>query len=126
MRERTYGGSPWSRYERFYKVTLQPGESMRKDEDDWKRTHAGDIQVVSAFGDWQNGVPNGMVGVVACVGGRADQGQYGGVCRYFLVPKAEYDTRHQNACGTFIIDPTRHAEVPDFTKLGSKSKEVAA
>lgn len=111
-----------ARYEKFYRVVLKPGESRRKDGDDWKRVNAGALQSVSAFGDWQNGVPAGMVGVVACIGGRTDQGQYGGACRYFLVPKAEYDTRTENACGTFIVDQAKHGEVGDFTALGSKER----
>ncbi len=71
--------------------------------------------VTAAWGDWQAGVPKGMVGVFACRGGRCESGNYSPFQAYFLVPVEEYQKRDSYANG-FVIDEARHQRVPDFTK----------
>ncbi len=107
----TFKGWYPDEYERFTGKTLQPGESYIKDERAWKAEHANDLQVISAWGSWQPGVAAGMVGVCACVGGRGSRSAE----RWFLIPEAEYDARGQHRYG-FIVDPSRHTEVADFTR----------
>ncbi len=71
--------------------------------------HVDDLVSISAFGDWAEWVPAGMVGVFAVVGGRGalptssvnEQG------RYYLVPAAEYRNRPEFG---FIVDPAIHQE----------------
>lgn len=77
--------------------------------------HAHDWLVNSAFGDWQNGVPAGMVGCVATVGGGRNPSATA-PRRFFLVPQSEYARRTEQ----FVIDPQRHQEIADFTHLGYK------
>ena len=96
-------------YEAHFGVTLLPGHSRAKDERAFYAEHAEDLIVVSAFGDWQAGVPEGMVGVVARVGGKA--GGAAGAERYFLVPEEEYDARGRFG---FIVDTARHEEIGKF------------
>ena len=103
----------WRKYETFYGVTLEPGESHGKDEDTWKLAHARDLQVVSAWGSDGKRVMEGWTGVCACVGGRSANGHYAGEIRYFMVPASEYAARGPFG---FVVDPARHTEVPDFTK----------
>jgi hypothetical protein len=97
-------------YERFTGKKLQSGESYMRDEEMWREAHKDDLQVVAAFGGWHANVPEGMVGVMACVGGRDERGGYSGPLRQFLVTEAEYKTRLDNPCGTFVVDPSRHQE----------------
>jgi hypothetical protein len=89
---------------------LAPAESHVLRQRIFDREHAADYVVTAAWGDWQKGVPAGMVGVVATLGGRGKDGGR----KYYLVPKAEYDARG-GGCG-FVIDLARHPEVEDFTK----------
>lgn len=96
-------------YEAHFGVTLLPGQSRVKDERAFYAEHADDLIVSSAFGDWHANVPQGMVGVVARVGGRGHGG--GGVERYFLVTEDEYDARGRFG---FVIDPARHEEITKF------------
>lgn len=98
-------------FEQFFGVILAEGESSGRDKQIWKQRHANDLQVVSAFGDWHNNVPKGMVGVVACVGGRNNNGQYASKERYFLVPNEEYAQRSGHA---FIVNPIKHKEIARF------------
>lgn len=93
-------------------VGLEDSSVLRKREfDAW---HAKDFVVVAAWGDWAEGVPAGMVGVVATLGGdRAAPGAW------FLVPAAEYEGRREFG---FVIDPARHAECP---KIVGRSKRAA-
>ena len=101
-------------YERYFKVKLKPEESHVLRERAFKEEHANDYVVVSAFGDWQSGVPKGMVGVHATIGeSRGEQAWANG--KWFLVPAAEYQARN----GSFVIDLARHQEVADFTKAAA-------
>jgi len=95
-------------YEAHFGVTLQPGESLVKDERMFYAEHANDLIVISASGDWHDKVPAGMVGVVARVGGRASGGEG---LRHFLVPEEEYDRRGRFG---FIVDVSRHVEIEKF------------
>jgi hypothetical protein len=101
----------WQKYEAFFQVTLQPGESCPKDQDVFFREHANDLIACSAFGDSFTGVPSGKVPIVARPGGyRSDSS----IERWFLVSGEEYASRR----GGFLIDPTRHAEIPPFIPYG--------
>ena len=96
-------------YEKFYGVKLSPGESFLNDQRLFFEEHAQDLLVVSAFGDWHERVPKGMVGVVARTGGSWTE--KGTPERYFLVPGGEYDQCKRFA---FIVDPARHEEIEKF------------
>ena len=100
-------------YEQFYNVILRPGESMKRDEETFYREHAQDLIVVCAFGDWKEGVPKGMVGVCATVGGSRSPHA---MQRYFLVPGGEYSAFR------FVIDPQRHQETGE---VFAGTKEVS-
>jgi hypothetical protein len=94
-------------FERFFGVTLAPGESHVKDERNFLKEHANDFIVVAAWGAWAKFVPASMVGVCARRGGR---GNPRGEEKWFLIPDAEYEKRH---CGLhFLIDESRHQEIP--------------
>lgn len=114
------GAKRWfpDQYEKVFDVTVTADESLIRAEQLFYAAHAEDWVVTAAWGDWQDGVPAGMVGVVACIGGRAG----GGDKRYFLIPKDEYADRGQHP---FVIDPARHQQVPDFTGSGARTKQVA-
>jgi hypothetical protein len=77
----------WEEYERYYNVTLAPGESYNKDEHLFKTSNAGKWIVTCAWGDWHERVPEGMVGCYAIRNEDVTNP------RYYLVPKNEYDTR---------------------------------
>lgn len=79
------------------------------------RTHDKFV-VTSAWGSWQNGVPDGMVGVSAT---KASTGDH----KYFLVPEALYQTRKSHFC----IDDYPNAgivETTDFTGNGRRTKAL--
>lgn len=97
----------WKEYELFFKVTLAPGESYQKDRDTFLEEHSGDWLVISAIGDWHDVVPNGMVGVVATLGGVRSFPYK----RYFLISKDEYQTRGNDP---FVIDLKNHTEIEEF------------
>lgn len=110
--ERTLRNWSPDEWEAFYGRELRPGESKLKDEAEFRERHKGDYIGVAAWGDWQEGVPKGMVGVFAVRGGRAPSGQYASSDQaYFLVPKSEYDARQ----GDFIIDEARHPRIDALT-----------
>ena len=96
-------------YEKFYAVTLAPGESYEKDKRQFYADHARDWIVVAAWGHWHPTVPKGMVGVLAVVGGR----ESGNTERkYFLVPESEYAVKGKFG---FVVDPAKHQEIPAIT-----------
>lgn len=94
-------------YERFYGVTLQPGESHARDEAAFYAQHANDWIVISAVGDHHPKVPKGMIFVLARLGGRgsADAGR---ADRCFLVTEADYQLPRTFG---FVVDAARHQEV---------------
>jgi hypothetical protein len=100
-------------YERFYQVTLQPGESYSRDKQDFHLANKNNWIVATAWADWHPDVPAGMVAVSARL--RSERAQRGRE-RYFLVPASEYATSPgdpQHRFG-FIIDPDRHKEITSF------------
>ena len=73
-------------------------------EDQFYQDHANDWIATTAWGSPHNGtVPEGMVGVIARLGGPRKKGEE----RMFLVPQAEYNERSEHG---FIVDPARHGE----------------
>ncbi|MFI5296630.1 MAG: DUF7007 domain-containing protein [Polyangiales bacterium] len=79
-------------------VTLAESYKLRhRAFDDAHKTH---LVGVSAWGDWADGVPKGMVRVLATLGGDS---QMPGV--YYLVDKADYAAREEFG---FVVDPTKH------------------
>lgn len=93
-------------YESFYQVTLQAGESIRKDDLAFEAKHANDFVVVSAC---QIGL--GMVKCFATRGGKRSGFSMGKEIkvetRIFLVPPDEYRTRNRHG---FVIDLAKHRE----------------
>jgi hypothetical protein len=104
-------------YERYFgrKPTLEESHVLR--ERAFHAAHANDYVVVSAWGNWQDGVPKGMVGVFATLGESRQEPAWS-AGKYFLVPDAEYEARH----GAFVIDLTKHQEVECFT---GRTKRIA-
>jgi hypothetical protein len=98
-------------YMRVFGVKLTAEDSYKLAEDEFYAAHADDWVANAAWGEWQVGVPAGMVGVLATRGGRGNP--YGTSRAWFVVPKAEYDARNIS----FVIDVARHEEVDDFTSL---------
>ncbi len=90
-------------YAKFYDVPLEnlEGESTVYDERLWKKANADKMQTLAAWGDWHKNVPEGMVGVCACIGGRTDSPpyHYANEQKYFLVPEADYKARQ----GPYIV-----------------------
>ena len=93
-------------YEALTGEQIPLSESSTKRERAFKEINLNNFVVRAAWGDWKAGVPKGMVGVLAT---RASDG----VDKYFLVPQAEYALRQ----GSFVVDLTRHQQVPDFTNV---------
>lgn len=94
-------------YETYFGVALKPGESYRRDVQQFYADHRDAWLVTTAWGDWKEGVPKGMVGVCARVGGHENNGSSRE--RYFLVPVHEY---RPYGPGPFVVDPGRHQEIP--------------
>jgi len=87
---------------------FEPIYTREELEEQFYQEHAKDWLVNTAWGSWRVGVPLGMVGVCACIGGHRKLP--GAEERYFLVPDAEYSQRKEQ----FVVDPARHREVPKF------------
>ncbi len=77
-------------YEKFYGVTLKPGESMKRDEEVFYKEHAEDWLVICAWGDWYKDTPRGYVRVAATKGGRNGSGTEE---RLFYVKGETYSSR---------------------------------
>ena len=87
------------------KLKLSESNALR--EELWHKLHENHLQVTCAFGDWQENVPKGMVGVIMCKGGLRINGE-----RYFLVPEDDYKQPF------FIEDEGKYQEVSgDFSPL---------
>ena len=103
-------------YEQFYNTVLRPGESRAKDERLFYAIHQDDWLAIAAWGDWKEGVPEGMVLVLATQGGRREHGIRK---RCFLIPEEEYDPlsstnlqrQARQRAFAFVVDPARHQEV---------------
>lgn len=98
-------------YERWFKETIPPGVSFKKEEAAFKERHKHDYVVLAAWGSWHPKVPEGFVGVFAGRGGRLPTGGYPEDVAYFMVPEEEYDARGPFG---FVVDPERHQQVEAF------------
>lgn len=94
-------------YEQWTGRKIGPGESFIRDRQTFDRENAHRLVVVSAVGDWAEGVPLGSVLVTATLGGKRDNIERDG--RKFLVPAGEYAASRRGTTG-FVVDEARHAE----------------
>ncbi len=92
-------------YERFYGVTLKPGESEKRDEEVFYKEHAEDWLVICAWGDWYKDTPKGYVRVAAKKGGRSGSGTEE---RLFYVKQETYRSR---AFTSHVIDLDTDLEI---------------
>lgn len=97
----------------------EPIKTSEELTEEFYTKHGNDWLVTAAWGDWQGGVPDGMVGVCARIGGHRAHSQ--AEERWFLVPKDEYGRRDYQ----FVIDPARHLRVDDFSHLPHKQAKAA-
>lgn len=99
-------------YERVFGVKLLPDESYTLRERAFYEVNADRYLVTAAWGYRNNrqgriDVPEGMVGVVARIGGHHKPR---GEERWFLVPEHEYAKR---GGWSFVVDESRHAAWPE-------------
>jgi len=92
-------------YEKFYGVTLKPGESEKRDEEVFYKEHAEDWIVICAWGDWYKDTPRGYVRVAAKKGGRSGSGTEE---RLFYVKQETYRSR---AFSSHVIDMDTDLEI---------------
>lgn len=90
-------------FEALFCRTLEPGESMVKDDRAFEAANIDNPVVCSASGDWHPAVPKGFVGVCARVASTK-------VETYWLIPADEYAARKRS----FVVDPTRHQRIEAF------------
>ena len=90
-------------YEGIYNTLVGEEESSVKRLDNFNKANANNWIVTAAYGPWKENVPQGMVGVVATLGGKPE-----GAKRFFLVPKVDYTYPN------FIVDLNRYQEVEKF------------
>lgn len=96
-------------YEKFFGVTLQPGESTARDKQLYLKEHEDDWMVIAAWGDWYEKSRKGFCYVIARRGGREQRyGEPRLEERSYLVPNEEYGARHRFG---FVIDESRHERV---------------
>ena len=91
-------------YQQFTCTVLDVDQSHVLSKRLFDERHKDDYVVKAAFGSWKEGVPVGMVGVVAALGSCKE----GDEEVWFLVPDAEYQERSQFA---FVVDPARHKRI---------------
>lgn len=99
------------KYEAMTGLTILTGVSASKDQKTWNELHVDDEIAVSARG-WGEDVPEGMVVVSMCRGGRGERGENLKNSRDILVLKSDYDSpdfRHPlgKHGGSFIVDPSK-------------------
>lgn len=94
-------------YEKFYNVRLKEGESWTRDEALFYERNRDKLVAVAAWGDWHETVPEGMVGVCAVIGSKAEGRRYSRSDEhYLLVPDEEYEKRGRFA---FVFeDPSQY------------------
>ncbi len=101
-------------WERWHGKTLERGESYKRDEATFHMEHKERWVTIAAWGDWKDGVPKGMVGVLATLGGeRHTMGELRHE-RAFLVSTPEYSPRDFGMLGHpfgFVINEQKHAEI---------------
>lgn len=85
-------------YEKFFNITLEPGQSHSKDERLFYEANKQNWLACAAWGDWHEKIPAGMVGVVATQGLDRTQNR---IERFFLVPSERYQTRRFS----YVIHP---------------------
>jgi len=95
-------------YEQFYGLTLMPGQSSKRDRQTFLDRNKENWLVVAAFGDWHLQVPKDMVGVSARLG--SEHRLANAKTRFFLIADTEYKTHTTG--NPFIVDLTRHEEIP--------------
>lgn len=88
-------------YENFFGIILKEGESHTKDEALFRNRNVENYIVASAFGDWADWVPKGMVGVYAVRD--ADRSK-----KWFIVSAEEYARQRKHG---FVIDLSKHQEI---------------
>jgi hypothetical protein len=98
-------------YEAFYDVTLKPGESHRRDKQQFIIDNKDNWIVAAAWGDWKADVPKGMVGVCARRGAPEIPGAPKE--RYFLVSATEYSAT--SSPFGFVIDLDWHQDIQPLT-----------
>jgi len=94
-------------YERFYGVTLKPGESGLRDERVFYAEHFEDWIAICAKGDWADEVPKGFVEVTARQGGRGRRDTIEHE-RVFLVREDRYTVGTWNS---YVIDFEQDEEI---------------
>jgi len=111
------GAMNWfpDQYEKVFGVKVTGEQSYLRAKQEFAAAHADKWVAVSAYGSWQEGVPEGMVGVAARLGGR-DMVSGDTECRHFLIPETEYESRGNFG---FVVDPDRH-QGWDFPAPGTK------
>jgi hypothetical protein len=107
-------------YEALTGEKLTEEDSFALRERAAQERHKDDMVVRTAWGDWQTGVPKGMVGVYATRGGR--NGPEGADEAYFLVDAARYDSK-RTLVG-YVIDPA--LDTPWEDHPGASTKQVMA
>lgn len=98
-------------YEAAFHTILDIGQSSTKDRKTWHEIHANDEVAVSAR-SWGDDVPEGMVVVSVCRGGRGERGENFQSGRDILVPKNDYDDAQLRQplgkhSGSFIADSSK-------------------
>ena len=108
--DQTNGLRAWfpDQWETFSGERVTAAQSSIIGRREFAETHKDDWVTGSAWGDWTDWVPAGLVGVVARLGNGFDGKS--GEKRWFLVPEGEYEKRGQFG---FVIDPTQHQQIPN-------------
>lgn len=90
-------------YEKFsgQKIPVEESYLLRKEA--FAENNKDNYVVITAWGDWEHGVPKGMVKVEATLGGN-----YTSPRRAFLVTEDEYKQRDSNG---FVINLEKHQEI---------------
>ena len=88
-------------YEKHFGVVIPLAESHQKREKAFRENTFDKFVVRSAWGDWHEKVPQGMVGTYAKCAKTGEE-------KYFLVTSDEYAKRDHSG---FVIDPAVHQEV---------------
>lgn len=91
------------KYEGWTGTVLPVEESYTKRNRKFEADNADNYVVISAWGDWHQKVPKGMVAVLATKGGNRNSND----TKWFLVPANEYH-------GNFVIDLKKHQEIVDI------------
>lgn len=101
-------------YEKFTGKVLEVGESYKNDQQILNDQVKESFIACAAWGDWQKGIPEGMVGILARRSSDSNK-------IFCLVPKDEYKSKKNTAVGkaaVFVVDPTCHKqiEMPEYAK----------